>query len=52
MCNIVFFLQTGFKPDGDYVEGHMAGIIEDGTSYLSEKELKAVSKYLLSQHNK
>ena len=50
--DIVFFLQTGFKPDGDYVEGHMTGIIEDGTSYLSENELKAVSKYLLSQHNK
>ena len=50
--DITFFLQTGFKPNGDYVEGHMAGIIEDGTSYLSENNLNAISKYLLSQHNK
>jgi len=49
--DIVFFLKNGFKPNGDYVEGHMSLIIENGTSFLSENELKSVSKYLLSEYN-
>ena len=49
--DLVFFLKNGFKPNGDYVEGHMSQIIENGTSFLSENELKSVSKYLLSKYN-
>tara|TARA_B100000686_G_scaffold63979_1_gene68786 strand:+ start:2114 stop:3007 length:894 start_codon:yes stop_codon:yes gene_type:complete len=49
--DLVFFLKNGFKPNGDYVEGHMSLIIENGTSFLSENELKSVSKYLLSEYN-
>lgn len=50
--DIVFFLQTGFKPNGDFAGKLMSKIIENGTSYLKEEDLKKIAQYLLSHQNK
>jgi mono/diheme cytochrome c family protein len=50
--DIVFFLQTGIKPNGDFSGKEMSKIIENGTSYLIKEDLEKISKYLLSNKNK
>ena len=50
--DIVFFLQTGIKPDGDFAGKDMSKIIENGTSYLNKEDLENISIYLLSSKNK
>ena len=50
--DIVFFLQTGIKPNGDFAGKEMSKIIENGTSYLIKEDLEKISKYLLSNKNK
>ena len=45
--DIIFYLQTGIKPDGDFANEDMQSIIVDGTSHLSKKDLKAIATYLL-----
>ena len=45
--DIIFYLQTGIKPDGDFANEDMQSIIDDGTSHLSKKDLKAIATYLL-----
>lgn len=44
----VWFLQTGFKPDGDDAQGLMGEIIEHGYRHLEEADLKAIAAYLRS----
>lgn len=44
--DIVWFLQTGFKPDGDDAQGLMGEIIEHGYRHLEEPDLKAIAVYL------
>ncbi|RMF87744.1 MAG: cytochrome C [Nitrospinota bacterium] len=46
--DIVWFLQTGFKPDGDDAQGLMAEMIEQGYRHLSEADLTAIAVYLRS----
>lgn len=46
--DVVFGLQTGFTPDGDVMGGAMREVIEEGTSYLSDADLKAIAVYLKS----
>ena len=46
--DVVFGLQTGFTPDGDVLGGAMREVIEEGTSYLSDADLKAIAVYLKS----
>jgi mono/diheme cytochrome c family protein len=46
--DIVWFLQTSFKPDGDDAQGLMAEAIELGYSHLKESDLKAIAVYLKS----
>ena len=50
--DIVFFLQSGIKPNGDFAGKEMSKIIENGTSYLIKEDLEKISRYLLSNKNK
>ena len=46
--DLVLFLQTGIKPNGDFAEPDMSLIIEHGTQYLSDSDLHEIAKYLLN----
>jgi mono/diheme cytochrome c family protein len=53
--DIVWFLQTGLKPDGDDTQGLMSELIENGYKHLTEADLQAIAVYLRAQkpiHNK
>jgi mono/diheme cytochrome c family protein len=45
---IAEYLKTGTKPDFDNAQGPMAEVIEDGTSYLTDEDRRAVAYYLQS----
>lgn len=47
-ADIVWYLQTGFNPDGDDSQGLMAELIEDGYSKMPVGDLEAVATYLQS----
>jgi mono/diheme cytochrome c family protein len=44
--DIVYFLDTGAMPDGDYTGSHMAEVIDNTTSRLSAEDREAVAAYL------
>lgn len=44
--DIVFALQTGMKPNGDFLGGSMGEVIENSTGKLTESDLKAIAIYL------
>ena len=46
--DIVFALQTGMLPDGDFVGGSMGPVIENCTSKLSDVDLRSIAEYLIS----
>ncbi|HSF17939.1 MAG TPA: cytochrome c [Vicinamibacteria bacterium] len=46
--DIVWFLQTGFKPDGDGAQRLMDEVVEHGYQHLEESDLKAIAVYLKS----
>ena len=46
--DIIFYLQTGIKPDGDFANENMQSIIDKGTSHLNKKDLEAIAVYLLN----
>lgn len=53
--DVVWFLQTGLKPNGDDVQGSMSELIEQGYAKVSEADLRAIAVYLRSLtpiHNK
>jgi mono/diheme cytochrome c family protein len=55
VVDIVWFLQTGFKPDGDDAQGLMSVMIDNGSKHLPEADLRAIAVYLRSLppiHNK
>jgi len=45
--DITFALRTGIGLDGDSLGGSMGEVIRDGTSWLSDEDLRAVATYLL-----
>lgn len=45
-ADIVFALQVGMKPDGDFLGGSMGQVIEHSTGKLTESDLKAIAAYL------
>lgn len=47
-ADIVWYLQTGLKPDGDDTQGLMNGLIEHGYQHMPEDDLKAIAVYLRS----
>lgn len=46
--DIVWFLETGFKPDGDDTQGLMSEVIEHGYAHLPTDDLDAIAIYLKS----
>lgn len=46
--DIVWFLQTGLKPDGDDAQSMMSELIDNGFQYLTEADLRAIAVYLHS----
>jgi mono/diheme cytochrome c family protein len=44
--DIIYFLKTGFFPDGDVAGGAMVEVIEDGTSFLDDADRSAIATYL------
>ena len=46
--DLIFYLEIGMTPDGDFSGGHMAAVIEHGTGYLPTEDLKAIAAYLKS----
>ena len=44
--DLVFFMRTGFKPDGDDVQGEMREAIVDGLRHLTQEDLEAMAAYL------
>lgn len=46
--DIVWMLEVGQLPDGDFAGGTMTEVIEESTSKLSEDDRKAIASYLLS----
>jgi hypothetical protein len=46
IADLVWFLQTGLKPDGDDTQGLMSEQITSGYKYLSEADLRAIAGYL------
>ena len=50
--DIVFALQTGMLPDGDFVGGSMGPVVENCTSKLSDVDLRSIAEYLISPEAK
>jgi mono/diheme cytochrome c family protein len=46
--SLSFGLRFGTKPDGDVLGGSMGEVIRDGTSWLSDEDLRAIAHYLLN----
>ncbi|HEB78264.1 MAG TPA: c-type cytochrome [Methylothermaceae bacterium] len=46
--DLLYFFQTGIRPDGDSVSGAMAKVIRNGTAKLPETDLRAIIEYLRS----
>jgi len=42
------YLRTGMEPDGDFADGLMAEVIENGLSFLQEDDRTAIVRYLRS----
>jgi mono/diheme cytochrome c family protein len=47
-ADVDWYLQTGFKPDGDDTQGLMAEMIEHGYSKLPRADRRAIAEYLRS----
>jgi mono/diheme cytochrome c family protein len=47
--DLVWFLQTGLRPDGDATQGLMSELIDHGYRYLSPADLNALAVWLQSQ---
>lgn len=48
IADIDWYLETGFKPDGDDTQGLMAELIEHGFSRISKSDRRAIAEYLRS----
>jgi mono/diheme cytochrome c family protein len=46
--DMVWYLETGFKPDGDDTQGLMSEVIEHGYSRMDQADLRAIAVYLKS----
>jgi mono/diheme cytochrome c family protein len=45
-ADIVWYLQTGIKPDGDDTQGLMSELIDNGFKHMEEADLRAIATYL------
>lgn len=48
IADMVWYLQTGLKPDGDDTQGLMSEVIEHGYQHMPEGDLRAMAVYLRS----
>jgi mono/diheme cytochrome c family protein len=48
VSDIVFFLNIGMLPDGDFAGGDMAEVISESTSELTESDRQAIAIYLMT----
>lgn len=48
IVDIVFSLEVGMKPDGDFFSGSMADVVDNSTSRLTEEDRQAIAEYLKS----
>lgn len=48
LSDLADFLKTGFKPNGDDVQGLMGEVIESGYAHLSDEDLEAMATYVMS----
>jgi mono/diheme cytochrome c family protein len=46
--DIVFLLETGLLPDGDFAGSSMSDVIEDNTGKLTDEDRRAIATYLRS----
>ncbi len=46
--DMVWYLQSGLKPDGDDTQGLMSELIEHGYQHVPEADLRAIAVYILS----
>ncbi|MEP4378493.1 MAG: cytochrome c [Alphaproteobacteria bacterium] len=49
--NLAFGLRFGTKPNGDVLGGSMGEVIRDGTSWLTNEDLRAIAFYLLNNND-
>lgn len=47
-ADLVWYLETGFKPDGDDTQGLMSEVIEHGYSRMDQSDLESIAFYLKS----
>ena len=47
-ADIVFLLEAGMKPDGDFVSGAMGHVVDNTTSLLTSDDRQAIAEYLKS----
>ena len=47
--DLVYYLETGATPDGDYAGDAMAEIIDNSTSHLTQDDRRAIAVYIKSQ---
>jgi mono/diheme cytochrome c family protein len=48
IADMVWYLRTGLKPDGDDTQGLMSEVIEHGYQHVPEADLRAIAVYLRS----
>ncbi|MHB1141821.1 MAG: c-type cytochrome [Sulfuricaulis sp.] len=44
--DLVYYLETGATPDGDYAGDAMADVIDNSTSYLTQDDRRAIAVYI------
>lgn len=47
--DLAYALKSGILPDGDVFGGSMAEVVRDGTSFLTDEDLKAIATFLMDQ---
>ena len=45
---LVSYLSDGMLPDGDFAGGLMADVIDEGLSYLTERDLEAIAEFIMA----
>jgi mono/diheme cytochrome c family protein len=44
--DLIYFLETGATPGGDYTASLMAEVIDEGLRYLTKEDLQAIARYI------
>ncbi|NWG87324.1 MAG: c-type cytochrome [Hydrogenophilaceae bacterium] len=45
---LIDYLKTGMRPDGDFAGGLMAEVVDNGLKHLSQQDIEAIATYLQS----